>query len=74
MKSIVDRNLKIGDTITMYDKIDYRVKNLYQLSDEYMKEHDLYNKYRITLESLKDGKTIDFARSGYNPDPDAPLF
>ena len=77
MKSITDRDLKIGDTVYMYNG-SYEVSNIYQISEEYMKEHNLCYKNRITLKCIKNGEIRDFAIPIYKyeeyTNKDVPLF
>lgn len=54
-----------GETVEQFGS-KYKVENVYHLSDEYMKEHDLYHKNRVTLVKIEgvDGMDrMDFAIS-----------
>jgi len=48
----------IGATIERYGSL-YRVERAYQLSDEYMKEHELYYKNRITIVKVSGVNGLD---------------
>ncbi|ALS22266.1 hypothetical protein [Paenibacillus naphthalenovorans] len=37
-----------GEIVEQFGSL-YLIENVYQLSDEYMKKHDLYHKNRVTL-------------------------
>lgn len=54
---------KIGDKVKMFNNTIYKVVDIYQVSEEYMKEHNLIYKNRITLEKIKgEGSSkLDFA-------------
>lgn len=54
---------KIGDKVKMFNNTIYKVVDIYQVSEEYMKEHNLIYKNRITLEKIKgEGPSkLDFA-------------
>ena len=63
MRNISIKDLKIGEIITLQDGSVYKVDNVYEISNEYMKQHNLYHKNRITLSKVK-GKgmeEVDFA-------------
>jgi len=51
-----------GDLVTRGESV-YLVEKIYQISDEYMKQHDLYHKTRVTLTKISgDGvDRMDFA-------------
>jgi hypothetical protein len=47
-----------GEKINQFDSV-YLVENVYQISDEYMKKHDLYYKNRVTLRKLSGENGLD---------------
>lgn len=47
-----------GETVEQFGS-KYIVENVYQLSDEYMKEHDLYYRNRITLVKIEGVNGLD---------------
>ncbi len=59
----INNNTKIGDKIKMHGDSIYKVTNIYQLTDDYMKKHNLIHKKRIALEKLEgEGQEkLDFA-------------
>lgn len=62
-KDALEKIYIIGETISLIQG-DYIVQNVYQLTDEYMKENEMYCKNRVTLVSVLDSNDIiDFAIS-----------
>lgn len=59
----ISKNTKIGDVVTMNKDTVYKVVNIYQITNEYMEQHNLYHKNRITLKKIKgEGQDqLDFA-------------
>lgn len=59
---MINNNSKIGDIIT-FGNGKYKITNLYQLTDEHMKQYDLYHRNRVTLTKIsgEGSDTLDFA-------------
>ena len=58
----LNKNTTIGDRVAFQEHA-YKVINIYKVTDDYMKDHHLLHRTRVTLEKVEDGEPqrLDFA-------------